>query len=116
MLTITEARKNIFQLADEVQTPDNVVVLTERGKPKVVLMSFDDFDSLTETLSVLQENPDILIESEKAHSEYRRGESVVLEDGGERAFSSPKNQKKDGKKHETNVHGRSSKKRTKGNR
>ena len=59
-LSITEARKKIFDISDDVQTPDRYYVLTEKGKPKVVLMSTDTFEGWLETMAILNEAPDIL--------------------------------------------------------
>lgn len=46
-LPITEARKNIFFLADEVQKKKNYYTLTEHGRPKAVLVSAEKFETLT---------------------------------------------------------------------
>ncbi|MCK9379098.1 MAG: type II toxin-antitoxin system prevent-host-death family antitoxin [Candidatus Moranbacteria bacterium] len=45
VLTLTEARKNIFSLADSVQKNNVHYTLTDRGKPKAVLLSIERFDS-----------------------------------------------------------------------
>jgi len=47
-LPITEARKNIFSIAEKVQIRNNWYTLTERGKPKAVIISAKDFEMLTE--------------------------------------------------------------------
>ena len=49
-ISITEARKRLFQIAKEVQIPGRSYVLTEKGKPKVVIISFKELDSLKETI------------------------------------------------------------------
>ncbi|MFH1392785.1 MAG: type II toxin-antitoxin system Phd/YefM family antitoxin [Patescibacteria group bacterium] len=56
-ISISEARKRIFEIAEEVQKPDNFYTLTEKGRPKAVLMSAEDFESLQETLEVMRECP-----------------------------------------------------------
>lgn len=45
-ISLTEARKNIFLLADSVQNSGNYYTLTERGRPKAVLLSEEKFNSL----------------------------------------------------------------------
>jgi prevent-host-death family protein len=45
-LSISEARKNFFSIADEVQSPDVYYTLTERGRPKAVIVSADRFEAL----------------------------------------------------------------------
>jgi len=47
-LPITEARKNIFSIAEEVQKPDVYYTLTERGIPKAVVLSAERFELLVE--------------------------------------------------------------------
>ncbi len=58
-ISITEARRNIFKIANEVQTPDNHYVLTENGTPKVVILSAEEFDSMQETIETLIDIPDL---------------------------------------------------------
>jgi prevent-host-death family protein len=45
-LSISEARKNIFLIAEEVQKKNAYYTLTERGRPKVVMLSAERFESL----------------------------------------------------------------------
>lgn len=47
-LPITEARKNIFNIAEEVQKENVYYTLTEFGKPKMVLLSAKKFEILTQ--------------------------------------------------------------------
>jgi len=68
-IPITEARKKLFQITQQVQTPGQVITLTERGKPKAVIMSLDEFESWKETVEALTELPDLkkeIKETEKA--------------------------------------------------
>lgn len=58
-LSITEARKRIFEIADAVQRPDTYYFLTEKGRPKAVIMSAEEFESWRETLEVIEECPDL---------------------------------------------------------
>jgi len=48
ILPITEARKNIFNLAEEAQKSGAHYTLTEHGHPKIVLLSAEKFEALTE--------------------------------------------------------------------
>jgi len=58
-ISTTEARKNIFNITDEVQTLGRYYTLTENGKPKAVVMSAEEFESWVETLEVMREFPDL---------------------------------------------------------
>jgi len=45
IISISDARKKIFQIADDVQKANNYYTLTEKGRAKVVMLSFDDFEA-----------------------------------------------------------------------
>ena len=59
ILSITEARKNIFKLSDNVQKAGVYYTLVQHGRPKAVLMSADQFDSWQETMEVMRDFPDL---------------------------------------------------------
>lgn len=58
-ISISEARKRLFEVAEEVQSPQTVFTFTEKGRPKVVMMSAENFESWAETLEVMSEYPDL---------------------------------------------------------
>lgn len=74
-LSITKARQDLFKIAEQVQKPNNFYTLSVEGEPKVVMMSFDEFDSMMETLEILSD-PDIMDNIKKAEEEYENGEYV----------------------------------------
>jgi prevent-host-death family protein len=78
-LSLTDARKQIFSLADDVATTQSHYVLTENGRPKAVLLSAELFDSWRETIDVLAETPDIENELIDARREYDRGNYATLD-------------------------------------
>ncbi|MFZ5982694.1 MAG: type II toxin-antitoxin system Phd/YefM family antitoxin [Patescibacteria group bacterium] len=45
-LSVSEGRKNIFSIIEEVQKPNIYYTLTERGKPKAVILSAEKFEYL----------------------------------------------------------------------
>lgn len=47
-LSVSDARKNIFEIVDKVQKPDVYYTLTERGKPKAVILSAEKFEYLVD--------------------------------------------------------------------
>ena len=79
-LSITEARKRIFELAEEVQTPGVHFTLTEKGKARVVLMSVEEFEGWMETMDILAEDPHVVQELKSAQAQFERGEYVTLEE------------------------------------
>lgn len=78
-LSISEARKKIFEIAKDVQKPSTYYTLTENGRPKVVLMSAEEFDSLREDLEILG-NPKIMEGIKQAEEELKRGDYVTLDE------------------------------------
>ena len=79
-LSITEARGNIFNIADEAQKRGVHFTLTEHGRPKAVLMSADEFESWQETLEVIAEFPDLKKDIKEAENDYKKGNYVTLDD------------------------------------
>lgn len=54
-LTITEARSQLLELAEQLNRPPatEAVTVTKRGKPVLAVMPHDFYESLVETLEVL---------------------------------------------------------------
>lgn len=52
-LTITEARKNLLNLPDELI--DEPIIITKHGKPVMVTVSYEQMKSLLETLEILED-------------------------------------------------------------
>ena len=73
-ISISEARKRIFDIADEVQAPNKVYTLTADGKPKVVIMSAEEYESWMETMEVLYDFPDIKQDIAETKEAFRTGE------------------------------------------
>lgn len=73
IMSLSEARKRIFEIAEKVQEPNAYFTLTEKGRRKVVVMSSDEFDSLMETMELLGD-PKLMKEIQEAEKEYKKGE------------------------------------------
>ena len=78
-LPISEARKKIFKIAKMVQKPATYYTLTEKGRPKVVVLSADEFESWQETLEVMRIFPKLGKDIERAEKEYKKGDYLTLE-------------------------------------
>ena len=52
-LTITEARKQLLRLPDELT--EEPVIITKHGKPVMVTISYEQMESLLETLEILED-------------------------------------------------------------
>lgn len=79
-LPISEARKNIFEIAERVQRSSTYYTLTERGRPKAVIMSAEEFESWQETLEVMRDFPDLEKDIKEARKDYKKGNYVTLEE------------------------------------
>lgn len=79
-IPISEARKRIFDIAEEVQKPDNYYTFTEKGRPKAVLMSAEKFDSWRETIEVMHEFPNLKKDIDEARKDYKKGNYITLDE------------------------------------
>ena len=77
---MTEARRKIFQIANDVQKTSAYYFLTDNGKAKAVLMSAEEFESWMETLDVIREMPGLKKDITDARQAYQSGEYVSLDD------------------------------------
>lgn len=78
-LPISEARRKIFDIAEDIQIPGTHYILTERGISKVVVLSADEYDSWVETMEVMRDFPNLKKDIQEAENEYKRGEYITLE-------------------------------------
>ncbi len=46
IISLTETRKRLFEISEEVQEKNNHFVLTKHGKPYAVIVSADDFEKM----------------------------------------------------------------------
>lgn len=78
-MSITEARSNIFDIAKKIQKQGNHYIFTENGKPKIAVMSADEYENLMEDL-FLASDPKFAAQIKKSEEEIARGEYVTLQD------------------------------------
>jgi len=78
-IPISEARAKIFKIADEVQKASNYYTLTEKGRPKAVILSAEDFESWQETLEVIKDFPNLEKDIKEAEKDYRKGNFKTIE-------------------------------------
>lgn len=77
IIPVTEARRRLLSLVDEVDDKYTRVDITKNGKVKATLVSPDYLDSLEETIYTLEHSMDDIREAE---AELARGECVTLEE------------------------------------
>lgn len=79
-LSITDARKEIFKITKEVQKPGVVYTLTDNGRPKAIILSAEEYESLIETIEVLQIFPSLEQDIKQAEKNYEEGKTIDLDD------------------------------------
>lgn len=77
VIPVTQARRDLLKLVDEVNENYSRVDLTKRGKIKATLVSPDYLDSLEETMYSLEHSLKDIREAEK---EFKKGNYVTMEE------------------------------------
>ncbi|MEA3272708.1 MAG: type II toxin-antitoxin system Phd/YefM family antitoxin [Patescibacteria group bacterium] len=73
IISITQARNDIFKIADKVQKGNTYYTLTEHGRAKAVIMSAEEFDSWVETMEVMRDIPDLKKDIEEVERDLKSG-------------------------------------------
>lgn len=76
-MTATQARKNFFALIAASQKPGFAVTITHEGLPKVVMMSFEEFEGWMETMDILSD-PKEAAAVRAAFKEYKSGKAETM--------------------------------------
>jgi prevent-host-death family protein len=87
-LSISDARKSFFAIADEVQSPNVYYTLTERGRPKVVILSAERFEALSNqqniqvvrALSEKRSHEHAWLLRESPHHRYGESDAIASKD------------------------------------
>lgn len=78
-LPLTEARKDLSKIVDEVSTLHEHVTITRQGRPAAVVMSADEFESWRETIEILSD-PEAMAAIERGRRDVRAGRVHPLEE------------------------------------
>lgn len=78
-LPATETRKNFFKILKKIDRPNQVYTITLDGKPKAVILSFDEYDSWLETMEILNDSK-LMDDIKQAEEDFVKGEYVPLEE------------------------------------
>ncbi|HWC13870.1 MAG TPA: type II toxin-antitoxin system Phd/YefM family antitoxin [Actinomycetota bacterium] len=79
IVPFTEARANLTELLDDVEDRQEHVLITRNGRPSAVMLSADEYESLEETLEILQDK-DLIEALRKSEDDVRAGRLTSLED------------------------------------
>jgi antitoxin YefM len=76
--SMADVRARFSEILDSVETVDERVVVTRRGKPVAVIMSVDAIESLEDTLDILA-TPGALDQIRRAEADIDRGDYLTAE-------------------------------------
>lgn len=79
IVPFTEARANLTELLDDVEDRQEHVLITRNGRPSAVMLSADEYESLEETLEILQDK-DLMEALRKSEDDVRAGRLTSLAD------------------------------------
>lgn len=74
-LPLSEVKAKLSQLVDEVESRDERVVITRKGRPAAVLISQDDLESWQETLEITSDRA-LMTELRRGIRQIARGQIV----------------------------------------
>lgn len=77
VIAISNARATLPDLVNKISEDFDRAVITVNGKPKVVMLSIDELESLEETAEVLA-IPHIKEDIEKSRRQVKKGEFIAL--------------------------------------
>jgi antitoxin YefM len=76
-LPISEVKTRLPELVSGVAEREEEIVVTRNGKPAAVLVNYDEYERLKDTLDVLSDRPLMkqIAQSKKFYAKGRRGQS-----------------------------------------
>ena len=77
MTPLTEARNRLSEIVDEIASTGSDFVITKHGRPAAVLIGYDEYESLLETLNILSD-PETMDALADAESDLAVGNLVDL--------------------------------------
>jgi prevent-host-death family protein len=73
-LSLTEVKAKLSELVNEVESRDERIVITRKGRPAAVLVSQDDLDSWQETLEITSDRA-LMTELRRGIRQIKRGQT-----------------------------------------
>ena len=78
-LSLSEVKAKLSELVDEVESRDERIVITRKGRPAAVLVSQDDLDSWQETLEITSDRA-LMTEFRRGIRQIQRGQTKTYEE------------------------------------
>ncbi|MGH2752283.1 MAG: type II toxin-antitoxin system Phd/YefM family antitoxin [Actinomycetota bacterium] len=79
IVPFSEARANLTELLDALESKQEHVLITRNGRPSAVMLSADEYESLEETLDILQDK-DLMQALKRSEADVAAGRLVELKD------------------------------------
>lgn len=77
MISVSKAKQRLLELARRSHDFGESFILLKDGEPMSAMLPFDEYESLLETLDILEDDPDILAKLRRAEKEIKRGKFSV---------------------------------------
>jgi len=78
-LTVTEAKKSFCELVRETDETFDRVIITRGGHPAAVLLAYDDYGGMQETIEIMSD-PELVRKIREGEEDIRAGRTVSLEE------------------------------------
>ena len=78
-IPVTKARKNFFKVIEDSSIPGNPTAITVDGVPKVMMMSYDEFEGWMETMEIMSD-PELVKGIKKGEDDFKKGNFITLEE------------------------------------
>ena len=82
-ISIRELRPKLSRVVKNFHAKFDRYIITNRGKPEVVMLSMEDYESLLETLEI-ESDPHLVKQLKEAQKEIKKGKGVSLEEARRR--------------------------------
>lgn len=79
VVPFTEARSRLSELLDDLEQRHEHVLITRNGRPSAVLLSAEEFETLEETLEILQDQ-ELLQALQRSEKDVKTGHLVSLKE------------------------------------
>lgn len=77
MISVSKAKQRLLELARRSHELGESYILPKDGEPMSAIVPFDEYESLLETLDILEDAPDILSKLKKTGKEMKRGKCAL---------------------------------------
>jgi prevent-host-death family protein len=79
-MPISEVKTRLPELVSRVQEREEEIVVTRNGKPAAVLVNYDEYERLKETLDILSDPASMrqIAQSKRFYAKGRQGESFEI--------------------------------------